>query len=115
MRRGTKIFIFINFVVICFLVNAFSTLIALLFEDGAADAIPAAEIMTPDEDHTEYNERQVIPRIIHQTYINKTSESIPLRWQPSQKSCIDLHPDYEYKVRPAVPPPHNLLSQRKPY
>lgn len=93
MRRGTKIFIVINFVIVCFLVNLFSTLIALLFEDGAADAIPAAEIMVLDKDVTK--EAQIIPKIIHQTYIN---ESIPLQWQESQRSCIDRHPDYEYKL-----------------
>ncbi|KFZ16638.1 hypothetical protein V501_02125 [Pseudogymnoascus sp. VKM F-4519 (FW-2642)] len=95
MRKGTKVFIFVNFVVICLLVNAFSTLIALLFEDGAVHAIPAADIMRPSEDHTDRNDRQVIPRIIHQTYVN---DSIPAQWVPSQRSCIDLHPDYEYKL-----------------
>lgn len=95
MRKGTKVFIFVNFVVICLLVNAFSTLIALLFEDGAVHAIPAADIMRPSEDNTDRNKRQVIPRIIHQTYVN---DSIPAQWVPSQRSCIDLHPDYEYMV-----------------
>ncbi|KFY59663.1 hypothetical protein V497_04150 [Pseudogymnoascus sp. VKM F-4516 (FW-969)] len=95
MRKGTKVFIFVNFVVICLLVNAFSTLIALLFEDGAVHAIPAADIMRPSEDNTDRNKRQVIPRIIHQTYVN---DSIPAQWVPSQRSCIDLHPDYEYML-----------------
>lgn len=107
MRKGTKVFIFVNFVVICLLVNAFSTLIALLFEDGAVHAIPAADIMRPSEDHTDRNDRQVIPRIIHQTYVN---DSIPAQWVPSQRSCIDLHPDYEYKV--SSPP--RLISLNSP-
>ena len=76
------------------IVNASSTLIALLFESGIADAIPTIDIMS-HEGHTEHNERQVIPRILHQTYIN---DSIPAQWVPSQRSCIDLHPDYEYKL-----------------
>ena len=103
MRKGTKVFIFVNFVVICLLVNAFSTLIALLSEDGAVHAIPAADMMRPSEDHTDRNDRQVIPRIIHQTYVN---DSIPSQWVPSQRTCIDLHPDYEYKVSC----PHTPLS-----
>ena len=35
MRRGTIIFLVINLLVIGFLLNAFSTLIGLLFEDGS--------------------------------------------------------------------------------
>ncbi|MCJ1307603.1 hypothetical protein MMC25_001250 [Agyrium rufum] len=38
---------------------------------------------------------QLIPKIIHQTYINT---SIPEVWQQAQQSCIDLHEDYEYKL-----------------
>jgi mannosyltransferase OCH1-like enzyme len=37
----------------------------------------------------------LIPKILHQTYIN---ESIPEKWVQAQKSCVDLHPDYEYKL-----------------
>ena len=94
MRRGTIIFLLINFITIGFLVNAFSTLIALLFEDGAADVIHRAEIPPPGSDLTE-NRTQLIPKIIHQTYINA---SIPSQWKSSQQSCLDLHEDYEYKV-----------------
>ncbi|GME66109.1 hypothetical protein GTA08_BOTSDO04291 [Neofusicoccum parvum] len=35
-----------------------------------------------------------IPKIIHQTYRN---HSIPEHWRPAQQSCVNLHPDYEYK------------------
>ncbi|KKY14813.1 putative mipc synthase [Diplodia seriata] len=35
-----------------------------------------------------------IPKIIHQTYANRT---IPDHWKKAQQSCLDLHPDYEYK------------------
>lgn len=38
---------------------------------------------------------QLIPKIIHQTYVNDT---VPERWREAQKSCVDLHEDYEYKV-----------------
>jgi mannosyltransferase OCH1-like enzyme len=94
MRRGTIIFLVINLIILVFLVNAFSTLISLLFEDGSADAISRAEIPAPGSDLIE-NRPQLIPKIIHQTYINDT---IPAKWAPGQQSCIDLHPDYEYKV-----------------
>jgi mannosyltransferase OCH1-like enzyme len=39
----------------------------------------------------------MIPKIIHQTYINT---SIPEQWKSGQQSCIDLHADYEYMVCP---------------
>ncbi|KAF7874867.1 hypothetical protein EAF04_002041 [Stromatinia cepivora] len=94
MRRGTLIFLVINFIIIGFLVNAFSTLISLLFTDGSADAIHRSEIPAPGSELIE-NRTQLIPKIIHQTYINT---SIPERWKAGQQSCIDLHDDYEYKL-----------------
>ncbi|TGO22642.1 hypothetical protein BPAE_0160g00180 [Botrytis paeoniae] len=94
MRRGTLLFLVINLIVIGFLVNAFSTLISLLFIDGAADAIHRSEIPAPGSELIE-NRPQLIPKIIHQTYIN---ESIPERWKAGQQSCIELHDDYEYKL-----------------
>jgi mannosyltransferase OCH1-like enzyme len=94
MRRGTTIFLVINLLLIGFLINAFSTLISLLFEDGSADAIHRAEIPAPGSDRLE-NRTRLIPKIIHQTYKNS---SIPEIWQAGQQSCIDLHEDYEYKV-----------------
>ncbi|KAI9646589.1 CSG1/SUR1-like protein [Ciborinia camelliae] len=94
MRRGTLIFLVINFIIIGLLVNAFSTLISLLFTDGAADAIHRSEIPAPGSELIE-NRTQLIPKIIHQTYINS---SIPTRWKAGQQSCIDLHEDYEYKL-----------------
>jgi hypothetical protein len=95
MRRGTIIFLVINLLIIGFLLNAFSTLISLLFEDGAADAIHPSEIPAPGSDLID-NRTRLIPKIIHQTYINT---SIPSQWKAGQQSCIDLHADYEYKVR----------------
>lgn len=84
----------INLIIIGFLVNACSTLISLLFENASADAIPRSEIPDIGSDVIG-NKPQLIPKIIHQTYIN---ESIPAQWKAGQQSCIDLHPDYEYKV-----------------
>ncbi|EKD18001.1 uncharacterized protein L3040_004540 [Drepanopeziza brunnea f. sp. 'multigermtubi'] len=92
MRRGTIVFLVINLIIIGFLVHACSSLIALLFTDGAEDAIHRAEIPAPGSNSTD-DKMQLIPKIIHQTYIN---ESIPVRWKAGQQSCIDLHEDYEY-------------------
>ncbi|KAL3425636.1 putative glycosyl transferase [Phlyctema vagabunda] len=94
MRRGTAIFIIINLITIGYLTNACSTLISLLFEDAAADAILPEEIPAPGSDLID-GQTHLIPKIIHQTYINET---IPAKWLEGQQSCIKLHPDYEYKL-----------------
>lgn len=36
-----------------------------------------------------------VPKIIHQTWKNT---QIPEQWQAARQTCIDLHPDYEYKL-----------------
>ncbi|PBP17048.1 hypothetical protein BUE80_DR012235 [Diplocarpon rosae] len=92
MRRGTIIFLVINLAIIGFLVHACSSLISLLFVTGEADAILRAEIPSPGSNLTD-NGTQLIPKIIHQTYIN---DSIPARWKEGQQRCVDLHDDYEY-------------------
>ncbi|RDL35089.1 putative CSH1 catalytic subunit of a mannosylinositol phosphorylceramide (MIPC) synthase [Venustampulla echinocandica] len=92
MRRGTVIFLVISLIILGVLVNAFSTLIALLFEKGGATPIDPSEIPLPGSDLSA-NGTQLIPKIIHQTYINAT---IPNKWQEGQQACVDLHDDYEY-------------------
>ena len=94
MRRGLAIFLIINALIIVFLIRSVFTLLTLLVEDGSADAIHSAEIPPPNSPRI--NDRpQLIPKIIHQTYVNET---VPERWREAQKSCVDLHEDYEYKV-----------------
>jgi mannosyltransferase OCH1-like enzyme len=93
MRRGLLIFWLINLIIVGLLVNYVFTLITLLFEDYSADAIPIAEITNDSEFMGQLP--QYIPKILHQTWKN---DSIPLKWQEAQKSCLDLHQDYEYKV-----------------
>ncbi|KAI1920941.1 CSG1/SUR1-like protein [Ophidiomyces ophidiicola] len=94
MRKGALIFILANLLVIGFLVHSVSTLLSLLFEDASDDAISRTELPAPNS--SLIDERpSLIPKIIHQTYKN---ESIPEIWQEAQQSCIDLHPDYEYRL-----------------
>lgn len=95
MRRGLLIFIVVNLIILSLLVRSVSTLLSLLVEDAAADAIHRAELPSPNSSLIEQRP-QIIPKIIHQTYKN---ESIPEVWQEAQQSCLDLHPDYEYIVR----------------
>jgi mannosyltransferase OCH1-like enzyme len=89
MRRGVTIFLLVTVVVLGFAVHG------LLVASGREDAILRGELPAPNS--SAINEKpQLIPKIIHQTYIN---ESIPQHWKGPQQSCLDLHPDYEYKVR----------------
>ena len=95
MRRALKIFLFISTLIVLFLVRSVFTLLTLLFEDGSADSIHSAEIPAPNSPLID-SRPQLIPKIIHQTYVNET---VPPRWREAQKSCVDLHGGWEYKVR----------------
>ncbi|KAI9808695.1 MAG: hypothetical protein M1825_003847 [Sarcosagium campestre] len=66
----------------------------LLIEDCSHDAIHRAEIPAPGSGLID-NRPQLIPKIIHQTYVN---ESLPAHWKDAQQSCVRLHDDYEYKL-----------------
>ncbi|KAI9811001.1 MAG: hypothetical protein M1827_005733 [Pycnora praestabilis] len=92
MRKGIIIFIVINLLIVGFLVRSVLTLLLLLVEDASNDAIHRAEIPAPNSSLID-NRPQLIPKIIHQTYLNS---SIPDHWKVAQQSCIDLHEDYEY-------------------
>ena len=94
MRRGLLIFLLANLIVIGFLVRSVFTLLSLLVEDAADDAIRRVDLPSPNSSLIE-SRTPIIPKIIHQTYKN---ESIPEVWKDAQRSCIELHPDYEYKV-----------------
>ncbi len=94
MRKGLIFFLVVNVLIVAFLVRSVFTLLLLLVEDASDDAIHHAEIPAPNSGLID-NRTQLIPKIIHQTYIN---ESIPEHWKVGQQSCIDLHEDYEYKV-----------------
>lgn len=94
MRRGLAVFLIINAIIVVFLIRSVYTLLTLLIEDGSADAIHSAEIPAPNSPLIE-DRPQLIPKIIHQTYVN---DSVPEHWREAQRSCIDLHTDYEYKV-----------------
>ena len=94
MRRALAVFLIFNALIVALLVRRVFTLLTLLVEDGAADAIHSAELPAPNSPLID-NLPQIIPKIIHQTYVN---ESVPEHWREAQRSCIDLHEDYEYKV-----------------
>lgn len=94
MRKGVFVFLVVNVVVLGLLVRSVWTLLSLLVVDGSQDQISRAELPAPNS-ATVGQRPQLIPKIIHQTYIN---ESIPEHWREAQQSCLDLHEDYEYKM-----------------
>ena len=112
MRRGLIVFIVINVFIVAILVRSVFTLLTLLLEDGSADAIRSAEIPAPNSPLID-TKTPFIPKIIHQTYVNN---SVPQNWREAQRSCIELHTDYEYKVRRLEPvgfsnPSYRLTSE----
>lgn len=97
MRRAVIFFLVLNVCLVIFLLNSIWTLLSLLVVDGSADAISRAELPAPGSDAIDSRE-QMIPKIIHQTYVNS---SVPSMWRDAQQSCIDLHPKedgWEYKL-----------------
>lgn len=101
MRRSLLVFFLVGILTIFLLVRSVWTLLSLLIEDAAADAIHRAELPRVNSSLTDQRPH-IIPKIIHQTYKNET---IPEVWAGAQQSCIDLHPDYEYIVRLYLNPP----------
>lgn len=93
-RKSVWLFLAVNIVFIVFLVHSVWTLLSLLVVDGSNDMISRAELPGPNSEVPKSKE-MLIPKIIHQTYVN---ESIPFHWREAQQSCMDLHEDYEYKV-----------------
>ena len=71
------------------------TLLILLIEDASADAIHRSDLPSPNSSLIE-SRPHLIPKIIHQTFKNET---IPDIWKEAQQTCINMHTDYEYKVR----------------
>ncbi|KAF2457265.1 nucleotide-diphospho-sugar transferase [Lineolata rhizophorae] len=94
MRRSVLLFLVANILIVGYLVHSVWTLLSLLVVDGSEDAISRAELPAPNSPAIT-SQPQLIPKLIHQTYVN---ESIPERWKEAQQSCIDLHEDYEYRL-----------------
>lgn len=105
MRRTHLIFFLSIFVFVALMVRSVFTLLTLLVEDASEDSIARAELPAPNSPLID-TRPQYIPKIIHQTYINET---IPERWREAQKSCQDIHSDYEYKVRRRSAALHHYL------
>ena len=93
MRRSHLVILVTTIVFVTLALRCFSTLLSLLTEDASADLIHASEIPAINSAPNS-SLPQLIPKIIHQTYINA---SVPEKWRLAQDSCIEKNPDYEYK------------------
>ena len=104
MRRPLLLLIIGVSVILGGAVYLVSTLIALLFESGWANAIDPENLPSRA---TWGEERRPVPKIIHQTWKNET---VPEMWSIAQYSCRDLHPDYQYIVLPLSLAPLRFLA-----
>ena len=90
MRRSRIILTLTILLLLIYTLHSVSTLLLLLFETASTDIIHPSSLPPPN---TTTTTPLLIPKIIHQTYINT---SIPTPWLPAQQSCLALHPDYTY-------------------
>ncbi|KAG4304593.1 hypothetical protein PORY_001986 [Pneumocystis oryctolagi] len=77
--------------VMVFIDNSWA-LIALLFENFKSVTIHEWSNSYPEDHKTEIR-KEIIPRIIHQTWKNET---IPEKWLKAYNHCKKLHPDYKH-------------------
>jgi mannosyltransferase OCH1-like enzyme len=98
MRRGVLAFVVCTVIFLGLAVHQVWTLLELLVFNGIGDAILKDDVPPVgselDDDETS---KHMIPKILHQTYVNS---SIPVVWQEAQASCLKLHPkpEWEYKL-----------------
>lgn len=95
MRKANVLVCVSIFAIFTYLLHLCSTLISLLYTSAGDNAIPSSAIPLISEHHQVDNSSILIPKIIHQTYID---DNIPKIWQAGQERCISLHSDYEYIV-----------------
>jgi len=95
MRKGVLLFLLVNLTIVTYLIYSVWTLLTLLVVDGSEDAISRAEIPGPTAADPFNGKKQLIPKIIHQTYANT---SLPQHWKEASDSCKKIHKDYEYHV-----------------
>lgn len=87
-NKEVKILFWCHVVLALYLVWFLFDLITVLYDTSSQYAFTEEELSA-----TTPGSKQMIPKIIHQTY--KTVE-IPEIWQEGQQKCKDLNPDYQY-------------------
>lgn len=76
---------------VLFVLFRLSSVLRTLLEDTTPYALSRDDLVE--------NTTQLIPSILHQVYLGWDHKPMPAHWKKPQKSCIDLHPGWEYKVR----------------
>ncbi|KAF4622718.1 hypothetical protein G7Y89_g14311 [Cudoniella acicularis] len=92
--------ILIVLLVLGFIASRIAGFVHLFFEH-AGIAITQEEAAIAHNSTTPDPRPQVIPKIIHQVYHNwhdPSNETLPSDWDELRQSCINLNPDWEYKV-----------------
>lgn len=92
MKQWALITLICGLFFLAFLFNKSWFLIRLLFENFELERISQGTILYSDSHYID-PKKQVIPRIIHQTWKNET---IPEKWEQAYSSCKKNHPNYEY-------------------
>jgi mannosyltransferase OCH1-like enzyme len=66
---------------------------------GVAITQPQVAAAFPEITNTQ---QQHIPKIIHQIFHNwhdPGNDTLPSKWTKTRQTCVDLNPDFEFKVR----------------
>jgi inositol phosphorylceramide mannosyltransferase catalytic subunit len=71
---------------------------ASLFFEHSGIAITQDAILAAHSGKTPEARPQVIPKIIHHVFHDWHNESMPKDWDDVRQTCINLNPDWEYKV-----------------
>jgi len=83
--------------VLC-LIYRLSGVISLIFGDLTPYELSEHELEADSHAHPNGSATQLIPKIIHQVYLGWDNKPIPLEWIRAQQSCLDVNPEFEYKL-----------------
>ena len=109
-RRGAFVFLIFISSVVTLLIYRSRLLFGLLLENGSSDAVDTPAILHDFSSLDVSQQPQLIPKIIHQIWIN---DSIPAQWQEGTKAVKHHHEGWEYMVGSAFIP-RNHITNRHP-
>ena len=96
-------------IVVLYLIYSLSAVFLTLLEPTDPYSLSREELEDAD-----LKGPQLIPKVIHQVYLGWDDLSMPEHWKAPQQSCLDLHPDYEYKVNPSAPSSCCVIINNEP-
>jgi len=73
--------------------NMFSVILSVAWQDRSQDILSQKDL-----DISAVDVAGNVPKIIHQVFDMWDEGDMSEEWMMARKSCIDLHPDYEFKV-----------------